>query len=214
VASKPPAYTATLLTLFEEARDHGFLGPGPLETHLAHAAAFADLVPDPPARAVDLGSGAGVPGLILAGEWPDSRCILLEAQERRAAFLREAVSHLELAHRVEVVGERAEAAGRDPRHRGQADLVVVRSFGPPATVAECAAPFLRRDGLLVVAEPPGGTPERWPPEGLATVGLVLDAAVVEPWALLRLRQAQMCPDRYPRRVGIPRKRPLFRAPTG
>ena len=77
---------ASLEAVLERARDLGFLGPGPIDRHIAHADAFLAAVPDPPPSFLDLGSGGGVPGLILASVW---RCtvVLLDAQERRARFL-------------------------------------------------------------------------------------------------------------------------------
>jgi 16S rRNA (guanine527-N7)-methyltransferase len=198
-----------LLSLLSAARDQHFLGPGAVGAHLEHSLAFAAFVPEAPARAIDLGSGAGIPGLVLALQWPGSVWALVEANVRRSGFLREAVSALQLDDRVEVVTQRAEVVARDPLWRASADLVVARGFGPPAVVAECAAPMLRPGGLLVVAEPPGGAPDRWPAQGLAVVGLASDQWVAEPVALHRLRQVEPCPDRYPRRVGIPLKRPLW-----
>jgi 16S rRNA (guanine527-N7)-methyltransferase len=134
---------------------------------------------------------------------------LIDASTRRAAFLRDAVDRLELSDRVDVLGQRAEDAGRDPQRRGEADLVVARSFGPPAVTAECAAPLLCTDGYLVVAEPPGGAPDRWPAVSLAALGLIPDANRTAPVALQRLRQIHPCSARYPRRAGIPAKRPLY-----
>ncbi len=177
--------------------------------HLEHSLAFATLVPEAPSRAVDLGSGAGVPGLVLALLWPGSSWALVDANVRRTGFLREAIAALHLEQRVEVIAERAEIVGRAPTWRSAADLVVARGFGPPAVTAECAAPLLRSGAALVVAEPPGGAPDRWPTDGLALVGLARDGDVVDPVALQRLLQVAPCPDRYPRRVGIPVKRPLW-----
>lgn len=191
------------------AREEHFLGPGDVSLHLEHSEAFAGLVSMPPGVAVDLGSGAGIPGLVLALLWPESRWALVDANVRRTDFVREAVAGLGLADRVEVVVARAEVIGHEAHRRAAADLVVARGFGPPAVVAECAAPLLRAGGALIVAEPPGGAPDRWPPEGLAALGLSRDASTVEPVALQRLRQIAPCPDRYPRRVGIPLKRPLW-----
>ncbi len=149
-----------------------------------------------------------MPGLILALRWPSSLWALLDASIRRTEFLRQAVTTLGIEDRVEVVTTRAEEAGRDPARRGVADLVVARSFGPAAVTAECAAPLLRVGGELVVAEPPGGAPDRWPVAGLLELGLKADGRTVEP-ALQHLGQVSSCPDRYPRRTGIPEKRPLF-----
>ena len=93
--------------------------------------------------------------------------------------------------------------------RAAFDLVVARSFGPPAVVAECAAPFLRVGGRLAVSEPPTGE-DRWPPAPLAELGLeATERRDVGGAHVQLLRQTAPCPDRYPRRTGVPTKRPLF-----
>jgi 16S rRNA (guanine527-N7)-methyltransferase len=198
-----------LLDVLAVARSLHFLGAADLSAHIRHSLAFAVLVPEPPVRAVDLGSGGGIPGLVLAALWPESTWLLVDANERRTTFLRDAVNRLDFGFRVEVLVERTEVVGHDPEWRGQADLVVARGFGPPAVTAENGAPLLRPGGALVVADPPGGAPDRWPPDKLRLLGLVHDGHIVEPVALQRFRLVEDCPDRYPRRVGIPTKRPLF-----
>jgi 16S rRNA (guanine527-N7)-methyltransferase len=204
------------------ARDAGYLGPGPLERQQLHAAGFARLAqregrggPDRPLIA-DLGSGGGLPGLVVALAWPEARLVLLDANRRRTDFLTEAVTALGLEGRVSVVNGRAEEIGRAEGHRARYDGVVVRSFGPPATVAECAAPLLRIGGWLIVSEPPShlvasATPaaDRWPPEALGELGLDPREAVHEEFGYQVLGQVGPCPERYPRRNGVPAKRPLF-----
>jgi len=199
----PPLLCEVLL----EAKRHGFLGPGDVQDHLRHSAGFARWV-GAPDHAVDLGSGGGVPGLALAVLWPASTWTLLDSSERRTEHLRRAVSRLGLRDRVTVVTERAETFARGSA-RGEYDLVVARSFGPPAVTAECAAPLLHVGGRLVVAEPPGGDPARWPQSGLDHLGLRPVASVSSPIALQVLELAGTMPDAYPRRVGVPAKRPLF-----
>ncbi|MGI8808393.1 MAG: 16S rRNA (guanine(527)-N(7))-methyltransferase RsmG [Acidimicrobiales bacterium] len=163
-----------------------------------------------PGRAADLGSGAGLPGLPLALCFTDCTWTLVESVRRRAEFLVRAVRLLGIADRVQVARERAEVVGRDPAFRGQLDLVVARSFGPPAAVAECAAPLLVIDGRVVVSEPPGGAPARWPATGLHELGMTPEKAVsAQGSAYQVVRQHAPCPDRYPRRSGVPVKRPLF-----
>ena len=163
-----------------------------------------------PARAADLGSGGGVPGLPLALRFAGCSWTLVEAAARRAAFLRTAVTDLGLDRRVEVIHDRAEVVGRRLDCRAGFDLVVARGFGPPSVVAECGAPLLRPGGRAVISEPPGGRPARWPVGGLQLVGMAPGPAVTAGGGTYQLLvQTALCPDRYPRRVGVPAKRPLF-----
>jgi 16S rRNA (guanine527-N7)-methyltransferase len=194
--------------VLEQARAHGFLGPGPVEPHIAHALGFAGAFPEAPAAFVDLGSGGGVPGLVLLDVWPDARGVLLDANERRTGFLVEAIAELGWGSRAEVVRLRAEDAGRDARFRAAFPAVVARGFAPPPVTAECAAPLLAVGGTLVVSEPPEET-SRWPAAGLERLGLVDAGVHVGPARFQVLRQEALCPELYPRRVGLPGKRPLW-----
>jgi len=162
----------------------------------------------PPGTALDLGSGGGLPGLPLALVWPLTHWLLLDGSVRRAAFLRDAVRELGLEQRITVVAQRAEVAGRTAL-RSSVDAVFARSFAGPAVTAECAAPFLRRGGSLVVAEPPDDQPGRWDDTGLMTLGMQLGRRAKEPTSVQVVQQVELCSDRFPRRVGVPSKRPLF-----
>ena len=156
---------------------------------------------------VDLGSGGGVPALVLALACPGLSWVLVEVRQRRAQWLATAARRLGLGDRVTVRTERAEQVGRGP-WRGSAAAVTARSFGPPAVTAECAAPLLERGATCWVSEPPTAEPARWPHDGLLLLGLARRASGEPPgWAGLDL--IRPCPDDYPRRVGIPAKRPLF-----
>lgn len=211
------AHRDVLVPVLEEARHLGFLGPGPVEPHLDHAAGYAAVLEEEaggarwrPAAAADLGSGAGLPGLPLALALVEIEWILVEISARRAEFLRSVVADLDLRGRVTVLQERAEVVGRLPGYRARLDLVVARSFGAPSVLAECAAPLLRVGGRAVVSEPPGGAPARWPEEGLGRLGMVAGRARRAGGAAYQvLVQDVVCPDRFPRRVGVPAKRPLF-----
>lgn len=177
--------------------------------HIAHALGFAEAVANTAPSFVDLGSGGGLPGLVLAAVWPEAEAVLLDSNERRTAFLADAVMALGWEGRVRVVRSRAEEAGRDPALRGRFPLVVSRSFGPPPVTAECAAPLLQLDGRLVVSEPPENA-SRWPADGLGVVGLAVDRRVETPAGRFQvLVQEGPCPERFPRRVGVPGKRPLW-----
>jgi 16S rRNA (guanine527-N7)-methyltransferase len=202
------AERAALLGVLEAAQRWGFLGPGPVTTQLDHALAFDPLLPaKDPLDALDLGSGGGVPALVLAVVRPESSWTLVDSAARRTAFLSEAVSELGLQDRVDVLTARAEELPSSWRQRF--DVVTARSFGPPAVLAECASPWLRVGGTVIVSEPPGGDPDRWPAEGLEVLGLAFDLLDPGPPTLARLRQVVVCPVRFPRRTGVPLKRPLW-----
>ncbi len=203
--------SATLDQVLAQQQARGVLGPDPAVTQRAHSRGFAAALGAVPVRVVDLGSGGGVPGLVLAAEcWPAAAVVLLDASQRRCTYLELCVADLGLGGRVDVHWARAEEAGRDPALRAAHDAVVARSFGPPAVVAECAAPLLAVGGALVVSEPPEGSEGRWDPGALGRLGLELEGS----WHLdgswfTRLRQVAPCPPAHPRRPGVPARRPLF-----
>jgi 16S rRNA (guanine527-N7)-methyltransferase len=203
-SSERVALEATLA----EGQRRGYVGPGPIAPHLDHALRYARATSAPAGAALDLGSGGGLPGLVLAVAWPDTTWVLLESAARRIEFLGEAVERLRLGSRVQLLHARAEEVGHDPAWRGRFALVVSRSFGPPPVVAECAAPFLRIGGWLIVSEPPSA-PDRWPVAGLARVGLARVAPVEAVAGLARFCQVERCPSKFARRPAAQRKRPLF-----
>jgi 16S rRNA (guanine527-N7)-methyltransferase len=207
-----PDFRHELTGQLEDARRRGMVGPGPVEAHVDHAEALAAAVdPDFHGRFLDLGSGAGVPGLILLGLWPTASGVLLDARRRRCSFLEAAVGALDLSDRVSVACGRAEDLARDQEFRGRFELVVARGFGAPATTAECAIGFLKQGGRLAVSEPPGqAAPTRWPKEGLDKLGLVgpeVRGGGRGRVAVLTLAKA--AGERWPRRVGVPGRRPLW-----
>jgi 16S rRNA (guanine527-N7)-methyltransferase len=204
--------------LLTDARALGFLGPGPLAPQVRHAQGFAAigrrLSPEGSPRLVDLGSGGGLPGLVVASEWPGATLALLESNGRRAAFLRRAVERLDLERRVSVLEGRAEVLGREPGLRACFDGALARSFGRPAVVAECAAPFLKAGAWLLVSEPPrsdgdSDDDDRWPAGPLRQFGLRPADVLHEDFEYRLLRQDEACPERFPRRNGVPAKKPLF-----
>jgi 16S rRNA (guanine527-N7)-methyltransferase len=192
-----------LFDVLTEATRLGFVGGDSVPEHVEHARRFAGAVAGADA-VLDLGSGGGLPGLVLAWDQSDLAVVLLDASSKRCDFLRRAIGRLGLAGRVDVWCGRAEVLGRDPSRRGSQAAVVARSFGPPWRTAECGSPFLRVGGRLVVSEPPGA-PDRWPAAGPAQLGLrdVSDPSLV---GLRVFEQATPCPADFPRRRLAP---PLF-----
>lgn len=198
---------STTLELIEESQNRGFIGPGSLLPQIEHAKAFARFIPPEATSVLDLGSGGGLPGLVLA-EADGRDWILLDAMEKRCVFLSEAVDALGLGYRVNVLCGRAEDIARQPELRERLDVVVARSFvGGPPVLAECATGFVRVGGVVVVSEPPGET-DRWEAEGLAKLGLEVGTRLEDP-QMVSLHKVSPLDDAYPRRSGIPTKRPLW-----
>jgi 16S rRNA (guanine527-N7)-methyltransferase len=204
--------------VFEAARGMGFLGPGPASEQSAHAAAFAgvlEAVGAGPAAFLDLGSGGGVPGLVLAALWPGHSGTLLDSSQRRTAFLRRTVVALGWEARVSVVEGRAEALARDPDLRAAFSLVVARSFASPGVTAEIGGAFLTVGGRLAVSEPKEAGParvgsHRWPAAKLAELGLdPADVAIGDGARAAVMRRVRPVDDRWPRSAGRSAKRALW-----
>jgi 16S rRNA (guanine527-N7)-methyltransferase len=129
----------------------GLLGPREVprlwERHLLNCAVVSDLLPDG-ARVVDVGSGAGLPGIPMALRRPDLRVDLVESLDRRVRFLHEVVGELGLDDRVRVVRGRAEepATGRAV---GGADWVTARAVAPLDRLVRWCLPLLADGGTLL-----------------------------------------------------------------
>src|SRR5258705_12175470 len=108
-----------LVDVLGEARDLGFLGPGPVDDHVDHARAFVVALAVT-GRCVDLGSGGGVPALVAAAALPGTTWVLVESRVRRAAFLRRAVEGLGFADRIVVYEGRAESVPAEHREQAEA----------------------------------------------------------------------------------------------
>jgi 16S rRNA (guanine527-N7)-methyltransferase len=215
-ASESPAQLDQVRAVLRRSGALGFLGGMAIDDQVIHAlgfqAAIQDVLGRPPISVLDLGTGGGIPGLVLAAVWPTTRVVLLDASERRTDFLHQEVVQWGRADQVSVTRGRAEESGRSPELAAAIEVVTARSFGTPAVTAECAAPLLKVGGLLAVSEPPDvDGPERWPQGGLAILGLerLPPYRYLDRFGYQLLKKVGPTPDRYPRRVGIPTKRPLF-----
>lgn len=150
---------------------------GELKPHGDHAMGFVHFLDNPlkdfVGHVVDIGSGAGLPALVLAEAFPETHWTLVERREGRTDLLRRAVQRLGLEHRVDVRTQDVALAARGEL-RGTADWVTARSFGQPGNTAECATGFLCAGGQLLVSEPfDGDLGQRWPADGLSAVDLEL-----------------------------------------
>lgn len=151
----------SLRQLLADAQRLGSLGDRPIDEVIEHSRQFVRALPPHSVRILDLGTGGGVPGLVIAHDVPESHIVLLDRRENRMDTLRRAVSAAQLDPRVMVVCSEAEAAARKAEFARTFDAVVARGFGPPFETARCAAPFLRANGVLIVSEPPESDGSRW-----------------------------------------------------
>jgi 16S rRNA (guanine527-N7)-methyltransferase len=203
-----PRLRLTSLTDPEAIQRRHFLEPLALLVALEKTGLLADTV-------IDIGSGAGFPGVPIKIVRPALSITLLEANAKRAAFLDHVARTLWLEG-VTVVNTRAEDAARDPQHREAYGLALARAVAPLSVLVELALPFLRLGGTL--AAPKGSAAPREVKE--AAAALAACGGVVEsvfrldvpgartPPTLVIVRKRSETPDRFPRRAGIPAKRPL------
>jgi 16S rRNA (guanine527-N7)-methyltransferase len=158
----------------------------------------------PPGPLVDVGSGGGLPGLVLAIARAEREVHLIEATARKAAFIAELAAELGLA--VHVHAERSEDVARGPL-RDAGACVVARALAPPPVAAELCLPLCRPGGRLVLwsREPAS--------DAFAFAAAALEGRVRVPECpgVLVVAKLSATPERYPRRPGMAAKRPL-RAP--
>ena len=161
-----PALLAALSTI----RDRGPIGEASLDAAIEHADQYVAVLPAGAVELADLGSGGGLPGLVIAVRRPELRITLVERRATRADLLRRAVSALGLSERVFVLAaDVSQVAAERPR---SFDVVTARSFAAPPITARWAGELLRSGGRLIVSEPPADDPSRWPAPLLAACELV------------------------------------------
>jgi 16S rRNA G527 N7-methylase RsmG len=148
----------------------GAIGEASLVGAIAHAEHFVRQLPDTARTLADLGSGGGLPGLVIAVRRPALRITLVERRHTRADLLRRAIAALDATERVTVLADDVRAlAGSSPH---SFDVVTARSFAAPSITAKWASALLVAGGVLIVSEPPTDDPSRWPAEVLAAAELV------------------------------------------
>jgi 16S rRNA (guanine527-N7)-methyltransferase len=168
-------------------------------------------------RLADVGSGGGLPGLPIKLAAPRVGVTLIEATAKKARFLRRAVEALELDG-VEVVNGRVEEVGRAREHRGVHDVTTARAVARLAVVAEYCVPLLRVGGYAVLMK--GRLEGEEVSEGeraAERLGAEISEVIPVPRlpeigekhrSLVVVRKVGETPDRYPRSVGTPARKPL------
>jgi len=179
-----------------------------VERQIADAAALRAVAWHGIGHVIDIGSGGGLPAVPLALALPEVRFSLLEANMRKCAFLEQVAARLGLPN-VEILPGRAEDLGRQPRLRERFNRAISRAAAPPSVLLELALPFVKPGGELIAEVTSvdahllesaarllgGGTPR-------------LERPVPGGSTLLVVPKVTSTPAAYPRRVGVPSRKPL------
>ncbi len=169
----------------------------------------------PQARYIDIGAGAGFPGLPLKIVRPQIPLTLLEATGKKVRFLEHIVAMLGLRE-VEIVRGRAEEVGQQPAHRERYDVALARAVAQLTVLLEYALPLLTLGGLFVAQKGMEIEDEVEAAQGAMKLlgGQMKEVRAVHlpgleaPRQLVVVEKLAPTPQKYPRRVGIPAKRPL------
>ncbi len=168
----------------------------------------------PPSRLIDVGTGAGFPGVPLKILHPNLELTLVESIEKKGAFLHHIAAELGLSD-VHIVIARAESIGHDPLHREQYDGVIARAVSEMRVLVEYCLPLCTIGGRFLAPKGSQGAEEAAAAQGaIGKLGgrLVavepVDLPGVDARTLVVVDKVSSTPPQYPRSIGIPAKRPL------
>ena len=197
---------------WEPARKAGVIGPQSVESLNDHASGFiiSEWKNLSQGHFVDLGTGAGIPGILLAISLPTSRWVLIDASQRRCKFASVAVDALNLNDRVCVRHMRIGQFARLREARERFDGATARLFGPAAELAECGLPLLKIGAAMVVSVSEN-TEKQWKQKDLP---VKTGCEVVSDWStpqgnFIAIKRVLSAPETLPRRAAARRRLPLI-----
>jgi 16S rRNA (guanine527-N7)-methyltransferase len=183
--------------------------------HFLDSLSLLKVLPPGPVKVIDVGTGAGFPGLPLKIVYPDLRLTLVEATGKKVTFCEHIIAQLNL-NQVKVVKARAEEIGQDRAYREQYDWAVARAVAELPALAEYLLPLVKRGGHALAQKGESAPAEAQAAEGaLRKLGGELEQlipielpGVVETRYLVVLKKCAATPPAFPRRPGVPTKAPL------
>jgi 16S rRNA (guanine527-N7)-methyltransferase len=181
--------------------------------HVLDSLALIPHIPKDARTCIDVGSGAGFPGMALAIVKPDLRVTLLEATKKKASFLEDVAETLDLKN-VSVVAERAEVAGTDILYREQFDVAVARAVASLPTLVEYLLPFVKVGGIILAPKIAYEEELESAQSAITVLGgmvsriEVVAVADVPTKYIVVIEKISPTPETYPRKPGRPAKRPL------
>ena len=169
----------------------------------------------PPNRLIDVGTGAGLPGLALKILYPNMKLTLVESVGKKAMFCQHIVSVLGLEH-VNVIQARAEDLGQNPQHREKYDWAVARAVANLNVLSEYLLPLVERHGTMLAQKGESGPAEAQSAEqAIKILGGKLKQlipvnlpGIVDERYLVVVEKVAATPHNYPRKPGMPAKTPL------
>ena len=183
--------------------------------HFLDSLTLTVVLSDAPLKVVDVGTGAGLPGIALKIACPNIELTLIDSTQKKALFLDHIVATLGLEG-VSVVAGRAEELAHDVQYRERFDAVLARGVAKLASLAELTLPFCAVGGAFIAMK-------NWPPDAevdeaersLNVLGGRLRQSVriglggLDDRSLVVIDKVRPTPEKYPRRSGVPQKRPLL-----
>ena len=164
---------------------------------------------------IDVGTGAGFPGMVLKIAYPDLKIVLFDSLKKRLNFLDEVIEELGLTN-IHTLHGRAEDCGHDKKYREGFDLAVSRAVANMSSLSEYCLPFVKKDGYFIAYKSGESSEELGEAKhAIRILGgsieeenkLVLPASEIER-SLIAVKKVKNTPSQYPRKAGTPTKEPI------
>lgn len=170
-------------------------------------------IPEKAIKVIDIGTGAGFPGLVIQILNPRLHVTLMDATGKKVQFLKHMIQKLELKNAV-AIQNRAEVLGHNPNYRESFDVALSRAVALLPTLLEWVMPFVKVGGIFISQKKEGSEELESSKEALVTLGcevktkIKIDSTILPERQLLIIEKVEHTPKEYPRAEGLAKKRPL------